>query len=82
MPPATFLAFRDHGRVRPTLEADVEAAQRAVQELESLGLSLDEVTDRLLEDALRLFAEPFAKLLAAIEARRTAAAGWSASPQA
>jgi len=72
MPPATFEAFRDHGRVRPTLEADVERAREAVTELAALGIWIDDVTDRLLAEGLRLFAEPFAKLLGAIEARRAA----------
>lgn len=75
MPPATFLAFRDHGRVRPSLEEGVEAAQRTVAALEPLGISLEAATGQLLQDGLRLFAEPFARLLAAIEARRAAAAG-------
>lgn len=70
VPPATFDAFRDHGRVRATLEADVEGARGALVELAALGVSLDDTTERLLEDGVRLFAEPFAKLLATIEARR------------
>ena len=37
MPPATFDAFRDHGRVAPTLEADVDGARRAVG-LAALGV--------------------------------------------
>jgi transaldolase len=75
VPPATFDAFRDHGRVAPTLEADVEGATKAMAELAALGISIDEVTDKLLEDGVRLFAEPFAKLLATIERRRSATAG-------
>jgi len=70
MPPATFTAFRDHGRVHPTLESDVEGAHRALSELGALGISLDEVAGDLLSEGLRLFEEPFAKLLATIEARR------------
>jgi transaldolase len=70
LPPATFDAFRDHGRVAPTLEAGVDDARAAIAELAALGVSLDDVTDRLLQDGVRLFAEPFAKLLATIEARR------------
>jgi len=73
VPPATFDAFRDHGRVATTLDADVDGARAALAELAALGISLDEVTTRLLEDGVRLFAEPFAKLLATIEARRAAA---------
>ena len=45
MPPATFEAFREHGRVRPTLEADVEGARRAMAELADLGISITQVTD-------------------------------------
>ncbi|HEX9288141.1 MAG TPA: transaldolase [Anaeromyxobacteraceae bacterium] len=72
VPPATFDAFRDHGRVAPTLEAGLDDARAAIAELAALGISLDDVTERLLEDGVRLFAEPFAKLLATIEARRGA----------
>jgi transaldolase len=70
MPPATFDAFRDHGRVQPTLEADVDGARRALAELADLGVSIDRVTDQLMVEAVRLFQEPFAKLLAAIQAHR------------
>jgi transaldolase len=70
MPPATFDAFREHGRVRPTLEEGLDEARSSLGSLSALGISLGEVTDRLLEEAVRLFAEPFHKLLAAIEARR------------
>lgn len=49
-------------------------------ELADLGISIDDVTGRLLREGLRLFAEPFAKLLAAIEARRAASAGGAAAP--
>ena len=75
MPPATFDAFRDHGRVRPTLAADVEGARRAMAELADLGIPIDAITDRLLDEGVRLFAEPFAKLLARIEDRRAAEYG-------
>jgi transaldolase len=73
VPPATFDAFRDHGRVRRTLDEDVEGARRTMAELAALGISIDAITDRLLVEGLRLFAEPFGKLLATIEARREGA---------
>jgi transaldolase len=72
MPPATFEAFRDHGRVAATLESDLAGARAVIAELTGLGVSLGEVTDRLLDDGVRLFAEPFAKLLATIEGKRGA----------
>lgn len=74
VPPATFDAFRDHGLVRPTLEQDVPGARRTMDELAALGISIDAITDRLLDEGVRLFSEPFGKLLATIEARRAAAA--------
>ena len=71
MPPATFEAFRDHGRVRPTLAEGVDEAHGTLAELEALGISLDEVTDRVLEEGVEKFDEAFAKLLDAV-ARETA----------
>lgn len=70
VPPATFDAFRDHGRVRPSLTADLDRARETMAALEAVGVSMTDVTDTLLTDAVRLFAEPFEKLLAAIDTRR------------
>jgi transaldolase len=78
VPPATFDAFREHGRVEATLERDVQGAQRALDDLAGLGISIDEITDRLLVEGVRLFAEPFAKLLANIEGRRPSERGLQA----
>ena len=75
VPPATFDAFRDHGRSRPTLAEDVEGARRTMTELAALGISIDAITDRLLDEGVRLFAEPFGKLLASIESLRIAEYG-------
>ncbi|HKT53803.1 MAG TPA: transaldolase, partial [Caulobacteraceae bacterium] len=49
MPPKTMDAFRDHGRVAPTLTEDVEGARHVLAEAQRLGLDLDGVTDRLVE---------------------------------
>ncbi|MBA3884135.1 MAG: bifunctional transaldolase/phosoglucose isomerase [Acidobacteria bacterium] len=70
VPPATFDAFRDHGRVGDTLTSDLEDAHATMRTLAEVGVSMTEVTDALLVDAVRLFAEPFETLLAAIETRR------------
>lgn len=69
MPPATLEAFRDHGRVRRSLEDDVEAAHDTMQALEQVGISMQQVTDQLLAEGVRLFAEPFDKLLDALAQR-------------
>jgi transaldolase / glucose-6-phosphate isomerase len=66
MPPATLEAFRDHGRPRASLEEDVEVARDTMEVLEQVGISMTEVTEKLLEEGIRLFAEPFDKLLDAL----------------
>ncbi len=69
IPPATFDAFRDHGRVRPTLREGVEEARAALAGLESAGVSLDAVTSKLLDDGVTLFVDAFRKLLQAVNRR-------------
>lgn len=69
LPEATFDAFRDRGVVEATLEKGVDEAREVIAALEGLGISMQEATDQLLEDGVRLFVEPFDKLLAAIETR-------------
>ena len=75
MPPATLEAFREHGRVRNSLEENLEAAQETFRLLERAGISMQEITNKLVADGVRLFAEAFDKLLAAVEKRCKTAAG-------
>ncbi len=76
IPPATWEAFRDHGRVRPTLESDLDAAHDTLETLARVGISLTEVTDTLLVEAVRLFAEPFDKLLNSLD-KKCKAVNWT-----
>ena len=69
VPVATFVAFRDHGVAAATLELDVDDARRVMAAIDAAGISMKQVTDKLQVDAVRLFVEPFDKLLAAIEAQ-------------
>jgi transaldolase/glucose-6-phosphate isomerase len=69
IPPATFDAFRDHGRPRASIEGDLEEAHDTMRTLEQAGVSMREITDRLLDDGVKLFAEAFAKLLGATRKR-------------
>jgi transaldolase / glucose-6-phosphate isomerase len=66
MPPATIDAFRDHGRVRNSLTENVPAAQKTMDDLAQAGISIKEVTDKLTDDGVKLFADAFDKLLAAV----------------
>jgi transaldolase len=67
IPPATLDAFRDHGIPRASLTENVDAAHRTMEAVAKLGISMKEVTDKLTDDGVRLFAEAFDKLLAAVE---------------
>jgi transaldolase/glucose-6-phosphate isomerase len=67
IPPATLDAFRDHGRARPSLTEDVGSANRTMETAAKLGISMKEVTDKLTDDGVRLFAEAFDKVLKAVE---------------
>jgi transaldolase/glucose-6-phosphate isomerase len=69
VPPDTLNAFRDHGKLRPSLEEDIAGAERVLANLEKAGISLKKATDELIVDAVAKFVEPFAKLLKAVERR-------------
>jgi transaldolase/glucose-6-phosphate isomerase len=70
MPVATLEAFRDHGKLRNTLQENVAEAQRVLGELERAGVSLQAVTEKLIQDGVRLFSDAADKLLGAVAAKR------------
>jgi transaldolase len=70
IPPATMDAFRDHGIVRRTLDTDLAAADKTMNDLEKAGISMKQITGKLLDDAIKLFDEAFQKLLAAVGQRK------------
>jgi transaldolase/glucose-6-phosphate isomerase len=63
IPPATFDAFRDHGKLRKSLTEDVAGAAKTMDNLGKAGISMKEVTDKLLVDGVKLFADAFKQLL-------------------
>ena len=75
MPPATLEAFRDHGKLRDSLEEDVEGARQALAELEKSGISLDDITAELVKDGVRLFADAADKLYGAVAYKRATVLG-------
>jgi transaldolase len=74
MPPQTIDAFRDHGVVARTVDANVDEAQRTIDSLEQNGISMRDVTDKLLADGLASFQKSFETLLAGLE-KKTKALG-------
>ncbi|MBV9533435.1 MAG: bifunctional transaldolase/phosoglucose isomerase, partial [Bradyrhizobium sp.] len=75
MPPATLQAFRDHGRLRDSLEENIDEARHILAELEKSGISLDAITDDLVKDGVRLFADSADKLYGAVAHKRMAGLG-------
>jgi transaldolase / glucose-6-phosphate isomerase len=72
IPPQTYTAFRDHGAVQQTLEADLTEARRIIEQLAGIGINLGEVTDKLQRDGLAAFVGSFDTLIESIEAKRDA----------
>jgi transaldolase len=72
MPPATIAAFRDHGVVRPSLEENVEESRRVLDRLPQAGINLDEITQKLQDDGVKLFADSFDTLMESISKKKAA----------
>ena len=72
MPPQTIEAFRDHGIVKRTVDAAVDESERDIQALESNGISMRSVTDKLLVDGLASFQKSFDTLVAGLQQKTKA----------
>ncbi len=72
MPAETVEAFLDHGTPALTLETDLAGAEATLAALEAAGISMADATQRLLDDGVEKFAQPFTALLEAIEAKAAA----------
>lgn len=70
MPLETIKAFADHGVVARTVDADISAARAAIAQVQSAGVSLAAVTDRVLEEGVVKFDQAFSQLLAGIETKQ------------
>ena len=69
MPPATIDAFEDHGVVGRTVDRKVAVAEAALREIEAVGISMRDVTDKLLVDGIASFQKSFDELIAGLEAK-------------
>jgi transaldolase / glucose-6-phosphate isomerase len=75
VPPATLDAFRDHGKLRDSLEENVEDARRVLEELDKSGISLEAITAELVKDGVKQFADAADKLYGAVAHKRAASLG-------
>lgn len=70
VPPATYEAFRDHGKPAPRLLDGLDNALATLKTLNDAGLNLSEVTDSLLDDGIKQFVKAFEKLMAGLDQKR------------
>src|SRR3979409_602045 len=75
VPPAHLDGVRDHGKVRDSLEENVEDARRVLAVLEQSGISLDAITAELVKDGVKLFADAADKLYGAVAHKRATVLG-------
>ena len=67
MPEATLTAFLDHGRATETITQNGQDAQPTIKSLEEAGVSLNQITGKLLADGVKAFVDSYDKLLANIQ---------------
>jgi transaldolase/glucose-6-phosphate isomerase len=75
LPPATMDAFRGHGKVRASLVENIGEAEQTMAALARNDISIDAVTQKLVEEGVQLFADAFDKLLGAVARKRAVALG-------
>ena len=72
VPPATYAAYKAHGRPQTTLLAGWDEAHAQVAALKAAGVDLGAVTQQLEDEGVKSFAKSFDNLLAAIATKLSA----------
>jgi transaldolase/glucose-6-phosphate isomerase len=72
VPPATYTAIRDHGRVALTLEEGLDECRALFDDLREVGIDIKAVTEKLQKDGLDAFVSSFDTLAESIESKRDA----------
>jgi len=70
MPPATLVAYKDHGNPEVRIDKGLDDARRLMDQLAEAGIGMDAVTKRLEEEGVAAFAKSFDSLLGVVERRR------------
>lgn len=74
MPDATIEAFEDHGTVAHTVEQGVDEARAALEGIEALGISMEDVADTLEEEGVAAFVKSYDELIQALSDKANALA--------
>ena len=67
LPPATFAAYRDHGKPAIRIREAMQRADAVLGELKARGIDLDQVTQTVEAEGVKSFAASFDSLLKVIE---------------
>ena len=70
MPIETINAFLDHATLERTLDAGLDEARQALQDVEANGIGMRRVTDELISEGVASFAKSFDELIDTIESKR------------
>ena len=70
MPLETIENFSDHGRVRLSVEDNIQQARNELAELEKIGIHYDQVTKQLQDEGVQKFADSFHELFKGIEGKK------------
>lgn len=70
LPPATYTAFRDHGKARLTIEDNLDEAHAAIERLVRLGVDINQVCAQLQADGVKAFADSFHSLMQSIKSKQ------------
>lgn len=71
MPEHTLEAFLDHGVVREAITADIKEAQDIIENLKGLGIDINSICAKLLQEGVMAFEKSFESLLNSIEEKVT-----------
>jgi len=66
LPPVTYDAFKDHGKVKPTLESGVDLAAETITKLGDVGIDIRDVTSYLETDGVKRFADSFDAIISSL----------------
>jgi transaldolase len=76
IPPATFEALLDHGKVTPdTVKSDYAGAHKIFDDLKAAGISIDKITAELTVEGVKSFEDSYNQLLEAIAEKQGLLAG-------
>jgi len=75
VPLHTLDEIRRHAAPARTIDMDVKQAYGLVERLRGIGIRMEDVTEQLLREGVRLFADSFEALLADLETKRARFAG-------